>query len=108
MDTAEKISHMSRQTRRAAAEQDAAAGGPGLRKMQTRTGDVVTVSLSVSPSGGALRIILRFKWGGRTVQRPVATIKAVSRAEALREGWRRIRDEKIVEKEGWSWVVTGT
>lgn len=100
--------HMSKRTRQASAEQDAAAGGAALRKMRTRAGDVVTVSLSVSSSGDASRIILRFKWGGRTVQRPVATIKAASRTEALREGWKRIRDEKIVEKEGWSWVVAGS
>lgn len=99
--------HLSRKNRQAAAEQDAAAGGAELRKMRTKTGDVVTVSLSVSPSGGASRVILRFKWGGGTVQRPVATIKAASRMEALREGWRLLRENKVVEKEGWAWVVAG-
>jgi len=99
---------MNRKTREAAAEQDAAAGGTDFRKMRTKTGDVVTVSLSVSPSGSASRLILRFKWGGGTVQRPVATIEAASRMEALREGWRLIRENKVVEKEGWSWVVAGS
>lgn len=97
--------HMSRKTRQAAAEQDAAAGGSELRKMRTKTGDVVTVSLSVSPSGGGMRVILRFKWGGGTVQRPIATVMTASRNEALREGWKLIREKKLVEKEGWSWVV---
>ncbi|MCE2971550.1 MAG: hypothetical protein LW847_15285 [Burkholderiales bacterium] len=108
MNTAAKRVHMSRKTREAAAEQDAAAGAAELRKMRTKTGDVVTVSLSVSPSGGASRVILRFKWGGGTVQRPVANVNAESRAEALREGWRLIREKQIVEKEGWSWVVPST
>ena len=93
------------QNRLAALEQDGAAGGAELRKMRTKTGDVVTVSLSVSDSGGHSRVILRFKWGGGTVQRPVATIAASSRLEALKLGWKIIREQKIVETEGWSWVV---
>ena len=95
--------------RMAALEQDTAAGGTSLRKMRVKTGDVVTVSLSVSSKEshgkGTARIILRFKWGGGTVQRPVATVEASSRSEALKLGWKAIRENKIVEKEGWSWVV---
>lgn len=92
--------------RQAALEQDEAAGGLELRKMYTKTRDVVTVSLAVDPlSGGASRVFLRFKWGGGTVQRSVGRVSASSRSEALKLGWRMIREQKIVEKEGWSWVV---
>lgn len=87
-----------------ALEQDKAAGGAALRKMRTTMGGVVTVSLSVSDSIGGSRVILRFKWGGATVQRLVGTVTAASRFEALKLGWKMIREEKIVEKEGWSWV----
>ena len=75
-----------------------------MRKMRTRSGEIVTVSLYVSSSGGTSRVILRFKTGGHTVQRPVATLKTASREEALRLAWRAIREDKVVEKEGWSWV----
>ena len=90
--------------RMASSEQNTAAGGAQLRKMRTKSGDVVTVSLAVSNSESG-RVILRFKWGGGTVQRPVACVKASSRLEALKLGWKIIREEKIVEKEGWSWVM---
>lgn len=88
----------------AALAQDRAAGGGDLRKMRTRTGEVVTVSLSVSGTGAKRRVILRFKSGGATVQRPVGTVTAESQFQALKQGWQIIRQEKIVEKEGWSWV----
>lgn len=92
--------------RYAALEQDEAAGGAELRKMYTKTRDVVTVSLAVdSLAGGASRVFLRFKWGGGTIQRSVGRVSASSRSEALTLGWKIIREKKIVEKEGWSWVV---
>lgn len=89
----------------AALAQDRAAGGADLRKMRTKSGEVVTVSLSVSDVAAGSRVILRFKSGGGTVQRPVGTVKAASRFEALKLGWQMIRNEKIVEKEGWSWIA---
>lgn len=89
----------------AALVQDRAAGGSDLRKMRTKTGEIVTVSLAVSDSGAASRVILRFKTGGATVQRLVGTVTAPSHFHALKLGWKMIRDEKIVEKEGWSWVI---
>lgn len=85
--------------------QDRAAGDASLRKMRTKSGEVVTVSLSVSGSGDKLRVILRFKTGGATVQRPVATVTAASQFQALKLGWALIREQKIIEKDGWSWVA---
>ena len=76
-----------------------------MRKMYTKSGGVVTVSLSVAESGDGSRVILRFKWGGATVQRLVGTLPVCSRLEALKLGWKMIREEKIVEQEGWSWVM---
>ncbi len=89
----------------AAMAQDRAAGGSEMRKMRTKSGEVVTVSLSVSGTGEKLRVILRFKTGGATVQRPVATVTATSQFQALKLGWALIREQKIVEKDGWSWVT---
>ena len=89
----------------AALAQDRAAGGSDLRKMRTKSGEVVTVSLSVTESSAGSRVILRFKSGGATVQRPVGTVTATSQFHALKLGWQMIREQKIVEKEGWSWVA---
>lgn len=83
--------------------QDRAAGGEARRKLRIRSGDIVTVSLSVSGKSSPYRVILRFK-SGLTIQRPVAAIDAESPAEALRIGWARLRDEKIAEGYGWEWL----
>jgi len=85
--------------------QDRAAGGSEMRKMRTKSGGIVTVSLSVSQSNAGSRVILRFKSGGATVQRPVATVIATSQFQALKLGWALIREQNIVEKEGWAWVT---
>lgn len=90
----------------AAVAQDRAAGGPELRKMKTRSGEVVTVSLAVSGTGEKRRVILRFKMGGATVQRPVGTFETESEFQALKLGWQTIRAPGAIEKEGWSWVVS--
>jgi hypothetical protein len=90
----------------AAMEQDRAAGGADMRQMRTTNGDVVTVSLSVSTSSRSSRVMLRFKRGGYTVQRLVTLLPVTSRTEALKLGWQIIRSNNIVEKEGWSWVVS--
>ena len=73
------------------------------RKLRITSGDVVTVSLAVNGKASPYRVILRFK-SGLTVQRPVATVDAASPAEALKVGWSRIREDKVVEKHGWQWV----
>lgn len=87
------------------AEQDAAAGGVERRRLRTRAGEVVTVSVSLAPSGKRLRATLRFKFGGATVQRTIGFLASTSRSEALRRAWTMLRDQKIAEKDGWSWVV---
>jgi len=84
--------------------QDRAAGGLERRKLRTRSGETFTASLAVSPSGSSYRVVLRFKNGGTTIQRPVGTIAAESHFEALRAGWQKVRDDKVIEQEGWSWV----
>lgn len=91
--------------RHATLEQDRAAGGAELRKMHTKTGDIVTVSIALSGSATGTRVTLRFRWGGLSVNRFVGTVKASSRPHALELGWKMIRAEKIAEREGWSWVV---
>lgn len=84
-------------------EQDKAAGDVDRRKIRIKSGDIVTASLSVTGTASPYRVILRFK-PGLTVQRPTGKIVAESRFEALKAGWRMLRDEKIVEGFGWSWV----
>lgn len=85
-------------------QQDRAAGGLARRKMKTRSGEVVTISLSVNGKASPYRVILRFKSGGTTVQRPVATLEADTPYEALKLAWAKIREEKIVEQNEWTWV----
>ena len=91
--------------REATMTQNSAAGGAELRKLRLKAGDIVTVPLSVSPSNGAFRVILRFKRCGSTVQRFVGTLNVDSRIEALKQRWGLIREPKIVESNGWSWVT---
>lgn len=84
-------------------EQDKAAGGVGRRKIRIKSGDVVTASLSVTGTVSPYQVVLRFK-SGLTVQRPIGKIVAESRFEALKAGWKMLREEKIVESFGWSWI----
>ena len=85
-------------------QQDRAAGGLARRKLRIRSGDVVTVSLSLNGKASPYRVILRFKSGGLTVQRPVATLEAATPYDALKLAWARIRDDKVVEQYEWQWV----
>lgn len=85
-------------------QQDQAAGGIQRRKMRIRSGEVFTVSLSVSGAKSPYRVILRFKNGGTTIQRPVGSIDADSPFDALTLGWVKIREEKLIDQYGWSWV----
>ena len=83
--------------------QDRAAGGAGRRKLRIKSGDIVTVSLVGSGSRSPYRVILRFK-SGLTIQREVGRFEAASPEEAVSFGWKAIRHEQIVEREGWSWL----
>jgi len=95
----------SKRTSSAALEQDVAAGGAELRKMRTRSGDVVTVSLATSVTKGGLNVRMRFKMSGSTVSRSVATFATTSRDDALRMAWPLVRGDQFVEREGWAWIV---
>lgn len=91
----------------AALEQNRAAGGSEQRRMLTRSGMAVTVSLDLTASkDGAYRARLRFKSGGTTVQRPVGKFIASNRFQALKLAWVALKSENIAEKEGWSWVTS--
>jgi len=87
-------------------EQDRAAGGENMRKLRIRSGDIVIVSLSIS--GKMLKpissVTMRFKTGGHTVTRPVGKINGASRRELLKNGWAKVKHEKIAEQNGWSWL----
>ena len=85
-------------------EQDKAAGGVARRKIRIKSGDVVTASLYLTGTTSPYRAVLRFK-SGLTVQRPIGEFVAESRFEALKAGWKMLReDKKIMESFGWSWV----
>jgi len=92
----------------AALEQNRAAGGAEQRRMLTRSGEGVTVSLDVTASrdGATYSARLRFKSGGATVQRPVGKFTAPNRFQALKLAWTALKSENIAEKEGWSWVAS--
>lgn len=93
----------------ASVEQNRAAGGAELRRMLTKSGEAVTVSLDVTASeDGTYRARLRFKSGGATVQRPIGKVSAPNRFQALKLAWSMLKAEKIAEKEGWSWVASGS
>jgi hypothetical protein len=86
-------------------EQDKAAGGPERRKMKIRSGEVVTVSLAVGPRS-PYSVVLRFKSGGLTVSRPVCSVDAASRFEALKLGWKSVREDRVAERNQWSWLAS--
>jgi hypothetical protein len=92
-------------TLRPSVEQDRAAGGSENRKIFTESGDIATISLAVSDSLKGSSIALRFKHGGKTVRRKVGLVVAATRFEALQLGWAMVRAERIVESQGWRWVV---
>lgn len=90
--------------------QDHAAGGEGMRKMRTKSGELVTVSIAVMPStspSGGFNARLRFKMGGLTVQRTLGKIDANNDFSALKKAWTLIRSPGFIEKEGWSWEDAG-
>jgi hypothetical protein len=94
--------HVSKQ-RLAALEQDKAAGGLKARRIRTKTGGLVVASVAAVANGNIWRTTLRFKWGGSNVQRPIGSVEAGSRAEALRLAWELVRRNQVVEQNGWTW-----
>lgn len=93
----------SLEQKKATFDQDHAAGGLSRRKLRIKSGDVVTVSLVANGPQSPYRVILRFK-SGTTIQRPVGHFAACSPQEAVRLAWKAIRPQRVVEREGWSWV----
>ena len=83
--------------------QDAAAGGIERRKIKIKSGDVVTISISVKAKGDQFQPTLRFK-SGLTVQRSLDLVEADNSTEALRISWRNLRNSKYIEKQGWTWM----
>ena len=88
---------------KATLSQDHAAGGAERRKLKIKSGDTVTVSLVTSGTKSPYRVVMRFK-SAITVQREVGRFEASSPAEAIKLAWKVIRPQKVVEREGWSWV----
>lgn len=88
-------------------EQDRAAGGSDRRKLRTKSGDVVVVSLAINSLSSKVShsVTLRFKMGGLTVSRSVGQVEGETRFEILKKGWARVREDKIAEQNQWSWVT---
>jgi len=84
-------------------EQDQAAGGLDRRKLKIKSGDIVTVSMASSSTKSPYRVVLRFK-SAITVQREVGRFEASSSSDAIKLAWKAVRSQKIVERDGWSWV----
>ena len=88
---------------KATLDQDRAAGGAERRKLRIKSGDIVSVSLVTSGTKSPYRVVMRFK-SAITVQREVGRFDAASPAEAIKLAWSAIRPQRVVEREGWSWV----
>ncbi len=84
-------------------DQDNAAGGADRRLLKIKSGDTVTVSLVTHGTKSPYRVVMRFK-SAITIQREVGRFEAASPAEAIKLAWKAMRPQKIVEREGWSWV----
>ena len=83
--------------------QDSAAGGIEHRKIKIKSGDIVTVSISITGEKSPFKSTLRFKSGG-TVQRPLESVEAKDKNEALKLSWQKVRNSKFIENQGWEWI----
>jgi hypothetical protein len=88
--------------------QDRASGGADKRKMKTRSGDVVVVSLAIAGKDfkSPASVAMRFKSGGLTVSRPVGMVSGNSHQDQLKNGWKKVKDQKIAESYGWTWLAS--
>ena len=84
--------------------QDKAAGGLPRRLLRLRNGDVVTVSMVVTPQKQGSRVNLRFRSGGFMVTRPVGVFNVEDHEDMLRLAWATVRGERIAEANNWTWV----
>ncbi|CAM8668301.1 hypothetical protein MCEMIEM13_02461 [Comamonadaceae bacterium] len=64
------------------------------------------VSLAISGTGvkTPFGVTMRFKSGGMTVSRSVGKIQGESRFEVLKQGWAKVRQDRIAEQNSWTWV----
>ncbi len=87
--------------------QDRAAGGEELRKVLLADGTQVTASVSVQifKTGHNKWGYFRFKTGGKTVQRYIGKVNAEPPDESLTLGWKLVRERRVVERSGWSWLI---
>ena len=85
--------------------QDRSSGGEERRKMRIRSGEIVTVSLVIVGKDSPSRVYLRFRSGGVMVTKPVGQIEGENPFEVFKQGWKKIREEKIIEKFEWTWLV---
>ena len=82
------------------AEQDAAAGGRARRQVHLPDGGLATASVSLVKVKNGRRIYayVRYKTGGKTVQRYAGdTTPATTRPEALAAGWRLVREKALLD-----------
>ena len=82
------------------AEQDAAAGGRERRQVHLPDGGLATASVSLSKTKNGRRIYayVRYKTGGKTVQRYAGdTSPATSRRDALAAGWRLVHEKGLLD-----------
>ncbi len=94
-------------TRKASEDQDRAAGGVQMRKVKLLDGVVATASVSVQlfPRGYQQWGYLRFKVGGKTRRCYIGKVSADTLDESLAVGWRMVREMRVLERAGWSWLI---
>jgi hypothetical protein len=88
--------------------QDAAAGGAAYRHLLLPEFKLVTVSVAVRKFWNTPHqqwAYLQFKADGRTVTRYIGKVTAETKEEAVRIGWAKLRERKLVEANGWTWDV---
>ncbi len=94
-------------SRKTTEDQDRAAGGERMRKVQLPDGTVATASVSVQnfPKSHQQYGYLRFKTGGKTMRCYIGKVSADTLVKSLAIGWLLARERRVVERAGWSWVV---
>lgn len=90
-------------------EQNQAVGGAQLRELRLEDGTVVTASVAIrsfKPYKKSHQVYgyLQFKVHGKTVTKYIGKVTAATRTDALQIGWHLLRQRKLAESFGWSWV----
>lgn len=89
-------------------EQNEAAGGAHRRQLRTADGTIVTAMVAVRTlpkTRQQLYAYLQFKSNGKTTTKYIGRVTSESRAAAMKLGWKLLRERKLVESCGWSWVT---